>query len=38
VLNRNPPIVGSSAGYGNTWPSTYDPYGQTFFVDATVKL
>lgn len=33
VLGRDPPIVGSSAGYGNTWPATYDPYGQTFYFD-----
>jgi iron complex outermembrane recepter protein len=33
VLGWGPPIVGSSAGYGNTWPATYDPYGQTFYFD-----
>ena len=38
VLNWGPPIVGSSAGYGNTWPATYDPYGQTFFFNARLKL
>jgi outer membrane receptor protein involved in Fe transport len=38
VFNWGPPIVGSSAGYGNTWPATYDPYGQTFFLDARLKF
>jgi iron complex outermembrane recepter protein len=38
LFNRGPPIVGSSAGYGNTWPATYDPYGQTFFFNARLKL
>jgi iron complex outermembrane receptor protein len=38
VLDWGPPIVGSSAGYGNTWPATYDPYGQTFFFNARLRL
>jgi outer membrane receptor protein involved in Fe transport len=38
VLGWGPPIVGSSAGYGNTWPATYDPYGQTFYFDFKVKF
>jgi iron complex outermembrane receptor protein len=38
VFDWGPPIVGSSAGYGNTWPATYDPYGQTFFFNARLKL
>jgi outer membrane receptor protein involved in Fe transport len=38
LFDRKPPIVGSSAGYGNTWPATYDPYGQTFFFNARLKL
>jgi outer membrane receptor protein involved in Fe transport len=38
LLNRQPPIVGNSAGYGNTWPATYDPYGQTFYFDVHLKL
>jgi len=38
VLDWGPPIVGSSAGYGNTWPATYDPYGQTFFFNARLQL
>jgi outer membrane receptor protein involved in Fe transport len=38
LAGQKPPIVGSSAGYGNTWPATYDPYGQTFFVNAMVRL
>jgi outer membrane receptor protein involved in Fe transport len=38
LFDWGPPIVGSSAGYGNTWPATYDPYGQTFFFNARLKL
>ena len=38
VLGWGPPIVCSSAGYGNTWPATYDPYGQTFYFDFKVKF
>ncbi len=38
ILDWGPPIVGSSAGYGNTWPATYDPYGQTFFFNARLTL
>jgi iron complex outermembrane recepter protein len=38
LFNKSPPIVGSSAGYGNTWPATYDPYGQTFFFNFRLKL
>jgi outer membrane receptor protein involved in Fe transport len=38
LFNWGPPIVGSSAGYGNTWPATYDPYGQTFFLNARLRL
>jgi outer membrane receptor protein involved in Fe transport len=38
VFGWGPPIVGSSAGYGNTWPATYDPYGQTFYFDFKAKL
>ena len=38
VLGWGPPIVGSSAGYGNTWPATYDPYGQTFYFDFKAKF
>ena len=38
VLGWGPPVVGSSAGYGNTWPATYDPYGQTFYFDFKAKF
>jgi iron complex outermembrane receptor protein len=38
LFDRMPPVVGSSAGYGNTWPATYDPYGRTFFMNVRVKL
>jgi len=38
ISNWGPPIVGSSAGYGNTWPATYDPYGRTFFLNARMKF
>jgi outer membrane receptor protein involved in Fe transport len=38
LTNWGPPIVGSSSGYGNTWPATYDPYGRTFFLNGRVKF
>jgi outer membrane receptor protein involved in Fe transport len=38
LFNWGPPIVGSTQGYGNTWPATYDPYGQTFFFNGRLKL
>lgn len=38
VNGWGPPIVGSSAGYGNTWPATYDPYGRTFFFDVKARF
>ncbi len=36
VLNRDPPVQIRSS-YGNTWPATYDAFGQTFFFSATAK-
>lgn len=38
LTDWGPPIVGSAAGYGNTWPSTYDPYGQTFFFNVKARF
>jgi len=37
VFGTNPPVVIKSAGYGNTWPSTYDAFGQTFFINLTAR-
>jgi iron complex outermembrane recepter protein len=37
VLDRDPPIVAGQGGYGNTFPSTYDYDGMTFFVGFNVK-
>ena len=36
LFNLDPPVQGKSS-YGNTWPATYDPFGQTFFIDFTAK-
>lgn len=33
-----PPVVGSASEYGNTWPATYDPHGQEFFLDFKAKF
>ena len=38
LFNKSPPVLGSSAGYGNTWPATYDPYGQTFFFNFRLRM
>jgi iron complex outermembrane recepter protein len=38
IFGWGPPIVGSSAGFGNTWPATYDPYGQSFYFNARLRL
>ena len=38
LFDKEPPVVGSSAGYGNTWPATYDPYGRTYFLNARMKF
>lgn len=43
LFNKQPPIVGGSAGSsgtnsGNTFPNVYDALGRTFFAGATVKF
>jgi len=43
LLNRQPPIVGSSAGStafnsGNTYPSTYDALGRRFVASARIRF
>jgi outer membrane receptor protein involved in Fe transport len=37
VLDTDPPIVAGQGGYGNTFPSTYDYAGMTFFLGVNVK-
>jgi outer membrane receptor protein involved in Fe transport len=37
LLNIGPPIVGSSANGNVTFPATYDPNGQTFFLNVTFR-
>ncbi len=38
AFDKKPPIVASSAGYGNTWPATYDALGKTLFVGLSAKF
>jgi len=37
VLDKDPPIIAGQGGYGNTYPSTYDYAGMTFFLGFNVK-
>lgn len=37
LFNIGPPVVGSSANGNVTFPATYDPLGQTFFVNLTLR-
>ncbi len=37
LFNVEPPIVAGFGGYGNTYPSTYDYAGMTFFLGVNVK-
>jgi outer membrane receptor protein involved in Fe transport len=37
LFNIGPPIVGSSASGNVTFPATYDPNGQTFFFNVTLR-
>jgi len=37
LLNVGPPILGSSANGNVTFPATYDPNGQTFFFNVTLR-
>ena len=32
-----PPVEPNNSGYGGTWPATYDPFGQTFFINVTAR-
>ncbi len=38
MFDRSPPLVGSNQEQANTYPSTYDPYGRTFFSGVTLKF
>jgi len=38
MFNRKPPILGDNQEQANTYPSTYDPYGRTFFTGVSLKL
>jgi len=37
IFNVGPPILGSSANGNVTFPATYDPNGQTFFLNVTFR-
>jgi outer membrane receptor protein involved in Fe transport len=37
LFDLTPPVT-VKAGYGNTWPSTYDAFGQTFFFSVTARM
>ena len=39
IFDLDPPVLanGASLGYGNTFPSTYDAFGRTFFMNLTAK-
>jgi iron complex outermembrane receptor protein len=36
LFDQDPPVEIKSS-YGNTWPATYDAFGQTFFINVTAK-
>ena len=38
LFNRQPPILGTNQEQANTYPSTYDPYGRTFFTNVSLKF
>lgn len=38
VLNIGPPIVGSAANGNVTFPATYDPLGQSYFLDVIFRM
>jgi iron complex outermembrane recepter protein len=38
MFNKQPPLLGDNQEQANTYPSTYDPYGRAFFVNASVKF
>jgi outer membrane receptor protein involved in Fe transport len=37
IFALKPPKEVKNSGYGYTWPSTYDPFGQTFFFNLVAK-
>jgi iron complex outermembrane recepter protein len=37
IFNIGPPILGGSANGNVTFPATYDPLGQTFFFNLTLR-
>jgi outer membrane receptor protein involved in Fe transport len=38
VFNIGPPVLGSAANGNVTFPATYDPLGQSFFLDVTFRV
>lgn len=38
MFDKKPPIVGTNQDQANTYPSTYDVYGRTFFTSLVVSL
>jgi iron complex outermembrane recepter protein len=38
ITDKDPPIVAGFGGYGNTFPSTYDYAGMTFFFGVNAKF
>ncbi|MHA6720913.1 TonB-dependent receptor [Sphingomonas sp. RS6] len=38
MFDRKPPLLGDNQEQANTYPSTYDPYGRTFFTGVTLKF
>jgi len=38
MFNRKPPLLGDNQQQSNTYPSTYDVYGRTFFTGVTLKF
>jgi len=38
ITDKDPPIVAGFGGYGNTFPSTYDYAGMTFFLGVNAKF
>lgn len=38
MFNKKPPVMGDNQQQANTWPTTYDVYGRTFFTNITVDF
>ena len=38
VLDEDPPIIGDNDEQANTFPSTYDPFGRSFFANARINF